>query len=142
MGAYLYFYPIPKGRSNAKKKKRNWSAYNESLVKRDEIFLWFDEATLSSWYSEPERYKRGRPYIYSDVAIQALLSIREVFHLTFRSLEGFGQSLFSMLGITGLSAPDYASICKRAKTLDIPIKVYDHRETRRLLIDSVFDEGR
>ena len=128
-----------------KKTKRNWSMYNDSRVKRGDIFLWFDEVTLSSWYSEPERYKRGRPYIYSDVAIQALLSIREVFYLTYRSLEGLGQSLFSMIGITGLSAPDYTSICKRSKTLDIPIKVYDHRETLHLLIDStglkVFGEG-
>ena len=41
-----------------------------------------------------------------------------------------------MLGITGLSAPDYASICKRAKPLDVPIEVYDHLETLRLVIDS------
>ena len=33
--------------------------------------------------------------IYSDVAIQTLLSVREVFHLSYRSLEGFGQSLFA-----------------------------------------------
>ena len=50
-----------------------------------------------------------------------------------------------MLGITCLSTPDYTSICKRAKTLDIPIKVYDHREALHLLIDStglkVFREG-
>ena len=50
-----------------------------------------------------------------------------------------------MLGITSLSAPGYTSICKRAKTLDIPIKVYDHREALHLLIDStglkVFGEG-
>ena len=43
-----------------------------------------------------------------------------------------------MLGITGLSAPSYTSICKRAKTLDIPIKVYDHREALHLLIDSTW----
>ena len=50
-----------------------------------------------------------------------------------------------MLGITEASAPDYASICKRAKTLNVPIKVYDHRQTLHLLIDStglkVFGEG-
>ena len=100
---------------------------------------------MSNWYSAPDRYKQGRHYAYSDVAIQTLLSIREVFHLTYRSLEGFGRSLFAMLGITDLTAPDYTSICKRAKTLDIPIKVYDHRQTLHLLIDStglkVFGEG-
>ena len=127
------------------KTKRDWSAYNKSLVKRGDLFLWFDEETLSNWYSAPDCNKQGRPYTYSDVAIQTLLSIREVFHLTYRSLEGFGQSLFAMLGITELTAPDYASICKRAKTLNVPIKVYDHRQTLHLLIDStglkVFGEG-
>ena len=127
------------------KTKRDWSAYNKSLVKRGDLFLWFDEETLSNWYSAPDCNKQGRPYTYSDVAIQTLLSIREVFHLTYRSLEGFGQSLFSMLGITRTAAPDYSSICKRAKTLDVPIKVYDHRQTLHLLIDSTglkdFGEG-
>ena len=50
-----------------------------------------------------------------------------------------------MLGITCLSTPDYTSICKRTKTLDVPIMVYDRRETRRLFIDStglkIFGEG-
>ena len=77
------------------KTKRDWSAYNKSLVKRGGLFLWFDEETLSNWYSAPDCNKQGRPYTYSDVAIQTLLSIREVFHLTYRSLEGFGQSLFA-----------------------------------------------
>ena len=65
-----------------KNTKRNWSKYNESLVKRGDLYLWIDEETLSNWYSAPDRYKQGRPYTYSDVAIQTLLSIREVFHLT------------------------------------------------------------
>ena len=41
-----------------------------------------------------------------------------------------------MLGITGLFAPDYTSICKLAEIIDVPIKVYDHQETLRLIIDS------
>ena len=90
-----------------KKTKRNWSTSNKALVKRGDIFLWFDEAALSSWYLEPERYKRGRPYIYGDVAIQALLSIREVFHLTYRSLEGFAQNLFQ--------ARNYPFVCSRLR---------------------------
>ena len=81
------------------KSKRDWSAYNKSLVKRGDLFLWFDEETLSNWYSAPDCNKQGRPYTYSDVAIQTLLSILEVFHLTYRSLEGLGQSFFPALGI-------------------------------------------
>ena len=61
------------------KTKRDWSAYNKSLVKRGDLFLWYDEETLSNWYSAPDCNKQGRPYTYSDVAIQTLLSIREVF---------------------------------------------------------------
>ena len=62
------------------KTKRDWSAYNKCLVKRGDLFLWFDEETLSNWYSAPDCNKQGRPYTYSDVAIQTPLSIREVFH--------------------------------------------------------------
>ena len=59
------------------KTKRDWSAYNKSLVKRGDLFLWFDEETTSNWYSDPERHIRGRLCVYTDVAIQTLASIRE-----------------------------------------------------------------
>lgn len=53
--------------------------------------MWIDEAALSSMPdAEPTR---GRPRLYSDALIQALLGLKTVFRLPLRALQGFAQSL-------------------------------------------------
>ena len=76
------------------KKTRNWSEYNESLVNRGSITFWFCDDVLALWNHQNKGYRRGRPFIYSDTAIETLLLVREVFHLTYRSAEGFEQISF------------------------------------------------
>ncbi|KAF1016646.1 MAG: hypothetical protein E5299_00445 [Burkholderia gladioli] len=38
-------------------------------------------------------YTRGRPCLYGDALIQALLGVKTVYRLTLRALQGFTQSL-------------------------------------------------
>ena len=47
-----------------------------------------------------------------------MLTIKEVFHLTNRSVEGFVRSVFAMLNIH-LPVPDHSTLSKRAKTLKV-----------------------
>ena len=63
-------------------KVRNWAQYNESLVNRGRITFWFRDEVLKLWNHDNRGYRRGRPFIYSDTAIETLLLVREVFHLT------------------------------------------------------------
>jgi hypothetical protein len=56
---------------------RNWSDYNQSLVKRGSIMLWIDEEALENWHPEAEgKGKRGGQVRYSEQAIEALLMLR------------------------------------------------------------------
>src|SRR5262245_53219957 len=84
---------------------RNWNQYNEALVRRGSLTLWVDPASLRAWrYQGPPR--RGAQFEYSDTAIECLLTLRAVYHLTLRATEGFATSLFELMG-SDLPVPDY-----------------------------------
>lgn len=58
--------------------------------------------------------QRGSQFNYSDTAIEIMLTIKEVFHVTNRSVEGFVRSAFAMLNIH-LTVPDHSTLSKRGK---------------------------
>ena len=63
---------------------RNWKQYNDALVRRGSLSLWVDQATLRAWrHQGPPR--RGAQFQYSDLAIECLLTLRAVYHLTLRA---------------------------------------------------------
>ena len=123
----------------AKKKQyriRNWKEYNKALVNRGSLTLWFDENITENWYSFNTKGKRGRPTLYSELAIECCLSIRTVFHLPLRATEGFINSLFELLSLP-LASPDYSSMSKRQKTMSIQLPKRDTpSESMHLVVDS------
>jgi len=124
---------------------RNWSKYNEALVKRGSITFWFSDDAIKSWESRERTGLRGRPQAYTDVAIQCMLMIRSVFHLPLRGLEGFTSSLITMLNLD-LSCPDYTTVCKRCKSLNIRLpKLVKPGQKLHVLVDSsgfkIYGEG-
>src|SRR3989338_4037805 len=59
---------------------RNWSAYDRALVRRGALTLWVDADVQKQWaYAGPPQ--RGAQPTYSDVAIETMLTVKEVFHL-------------------------------------------------------------
>ena len=98
---------------------RNWKQYNEALVNRGSLTLWVDQDTLRSWrYGGPAQ--QGAQFEYSDLAIECLLTLRAVFHLTPRATEGFARSLFGLMGVD-LPVPDYSTLCRRAATVPVTL---------------------
>lgn len=125
-------------------KIKNWSEYNESLVRRGDVTLWLEEDVIFDWEHENPEPKVGRPFLYSDQAIICLLSLREVFKLTYRQTEGFGRSLVKLMQIQ-IRIPDYTSLQKRASKLKVALNVKPTAGARDIVIDStglkVFGEG-
>src|SRR5512147_134690 len=71
---------------------RHWREYNQALVRRGSLTVWVDEEALDAWaYQGPAQW--GGQYLYSDTAIQCLLTIRAVFHLPLRATRGMAQGL-------------------------------------------------
>jgi hypothetical protein len=98
---------------------RNWKAYNDALVNRGSLALWVDQATLQAWnYQGPAQ--RGAQFEYSDLAVECLLALRAVYHLTLRATEGFARSLLGLMG-PDLSVPDHSTLCRRAATVRVTL---------------------
>ena len=71
----------------------NGKKYNESLVGRGDITLWFEEDVIAAWAHANQEVKVGRPFTSSDTAIECLLALRELFRLPYRQTEGLGRAL-------------------------------------------------
>jgi hypothetical protein len=100
---------------------QNWAAYNQSLVKRGSITLWLSGDVLDAWQPTPTGPRaRGGQKQYSDGAMECLLMVKAVYHLTLRATEGFAQSLCHLLRVE-VPVPDYTTLCRRAKTLTVAL---------------------
>ena len=49
-----------------------------------------------------------------------MLTLRSVYHLPLRAAEGFARSIFGLMGLD-LDVPDYSTLCRRAKSLQITL---------------------
>ncbi len=110
----------------------NWSTYNRALINRGNIAIWFDSKT--QWYAQAKG-KQGRNQTYSDIAIQCCLMIKSLFRLSLRMVTGFVQSLIKLWGLDW-TAPDYSTLCRRQKHIDIAISYQKSSDGLHLLVDS------
>lgn len=125
-------------------KITNWKKYNESLVERGSVTLWLSDDVLAGWRAKHDATKVGRPFVYSDAAIECLLTIREAFQLPYRQTEGFVRSLLALLAVDA-EIPDYSSLAKRAGRLSATLDAARRRGAVDVVVDStglkVFGEG-
>ena len=67
---------------------RNWAEYEVDLQRRGDLTVWLSNDVLDAWRAPPSG-KPGGQRTYADIAIEAALTIRMVFHLPLRQTEGF-----------------------------------------------------
>ena len=91
----------------------NWPAYEAGLRRRGDLTFWFSEASLACWQA-PRRSTPGGQPLYSDVAIELVLTLRLVFHLALRQAEAFSRSVLRLLGL-GLAVPDHTTLSRRGR---------------------------
>jgi len=99
---------------------RDWSKYNEELVRRGEIEL--DAKIMDEWKEELKKEndgKVGEPFHYPEPYIRLLAFVRLLFHLPYRQTEGF--VTFLSKHIEGLKAPDYSALNRRVNKLHIEL---------------------
>ena len=100
-----------------KYRVQNWAAYDRGLVRRGSITLWLTPEAVAAWNPRPTGKPGGQPR-YSDLAIEAALTLRLVFHLPLRQTEGFLSSIFEMMGID-LDVPDHTTLSRRSQSLEV-----------------------
>jgi transposase len=96
--------------------------------------LWFSPSAIKSWVPKSSG-KQGGQKKYSDVAIETVLTLRLLFHLPLRQVEGFVSSLLQLMGLN-LPTPDHTTLSRRARTLNIRIKRRTSNKPLHLIVDS------
>ena len=107
-------------KGSSEPKGRNWREYNESLVKRGEMYLTF--SFLDSWEKDLEKLNRGkleRRFAYPWAFIELLMMIHVIFHLPYRQLEGFLRKLSEL--VPEIKPTDYSNIWRRGTQLKLNI---------------------
>lgn len=108
--------------AKTQKKIRNWNEYNNSLVKRGQILLSFNENYLEQLYYR-EGQKRGGQKIYSAQMYEYLLAIKVILRLPWRATVGFAKGLLQK-AFPGevILIPDYAHASREVGKLRLKIK--------------------
>lgn len=110
----------------------NWSTYNQALMNRGNISIWFYPTT--QWHAQPKA-KQGRNQIYSDAAIQCCLMIKSLFRLSLHMVTGFMQSLIKLCSLDW-AVPDYSILSRRQRHINIAILYQKSMGGLHLPIDS------
>jgi len=134
---------------NKKKTKstyclRNWNEYNRSLVNRGSLTIWISDDVIKTWIEHTRTGKRGSPRTYTDTAILAMATLEEVYNLPLRATQGLMLSIVELLSID-LDVPDYTTLCRRRKGLDVKLPRRTKSEPLHMVVDStgikVYGEG-
>jgi len=116
-----------------RKPDRDWKEYNEQLVQRGEILLSVE--SLQGWQEELEEMnlgKNGRPFRYPHSLMLFLGTLRVVFSLPYRQLEGLARGLRELISIP---APDYSTLSLRIPKLNLDSDLgYEPQEGEEVVI--------
>jgi hypothetical protein len=121
---------------------RNWPEYEKALVQRGSIIFWLTDDFEKVWLYAGEK-QRGSQFEYSDKAIEIMLMLKEVFHLSNRSVEGFMRSVFAILNLR-LCVPDHSTLSKRGRSFTVRLSRKTN-DRMNLVLDStglkIYGEG-
>jgi IS5 family transposase len=123
---------------------RNWKEYNASLVQRGSLTIWVSQDLLSAWQEHERTGRRGAPRTYTDTTILCMATLEEVYHLPLRATEGLMRSLIELLRVE-LDVPDYTTLCRRRRSLEVELPRRKKSESLHMVVDStgikVYGEG-
>ena len=117
-----------------KRRVTNWADYNEALRQRGSLTVWFTDEAIAAWKAAPRTTPGGQPH-YSDIAITTALTLRAVFHLALRQTEGLIGSILQLLGLD-LPVPDFSTLSRRARSLELPAQTRATGGAIHLMVDS------
>ncbi len=117
----------------ATKKKRDWKALDAAHRRRGElitVILCPDGAPFA-----PPAYaqRTGRPRLYADPQIEAMLLTKVALRLSLRAVEGLTRGLAKLAGVTW-PVPDYSTLCRRERRLSVELNARVAAGKRHVLI--------
>jgi len=122
--------------ARAKYKISNSREYDQSLKNRGSLIIWFSEEAVAKWNNPVFVHKkRGGQAIYSDLAIETCVMLGLVYKQHLRQTEGFVESIIKLLNLE-LKTPDYTTISRRTKKLQVSRHCRANRYPVTLCVDS------
>lgn len=109
----------------------DWRAYDAALKNRGSVTFWFSDEAIEAWKAK-KTGRRGAPGKYSDLAIETVLTVRLVYKQRLRQVEGFMESLISIMGLP-LEVPDHTTLSRRGA--EVPFFHRRPQSSRRPAID-------
>lgn len=79
--------------------------------------------------------KRGRSPKFSDAAIQFCLTLQNLFGLALRQTTGLVESVLQLCGLAW-PVPDFSTLCRRQRDLNVQIPYSRSKAGLHLLVDS------
>ena len=110
----------------------NWKHYNTALKARGSLSIWVDKRL--TWFAVASG-KRGRSPKFSDAAIQFCLTLKNLFGLALRQTTGLVESVLQLCGLAW-SVPDFSTLCRRQRDLDVQIPYTRSKAGLHLLVGS------
>ena len=96
------------------------------------------------WRESERTGHRGAPRTYTDTLILCMATLEEVYHLPLRATEGLMRSVVKLFRVE-LSVPDYTTLCRRRRSLEVALPRLRKSEPLHLVVDStgikVYGEG-
>lgn len=118
--------------SKPRYRTTNWRDYDRALIARGELTVWLDQSVSRT---EAPAGRRGRPKLYSDAAMQCVLTHKALCRLPLRAAQGMMRSLLRLLGLPW-PTPHYSTVSKRQAGLTVNIGHQQRGQPLHLLIDS------
>ena len=117
----MYCLTVPKRLERRSLPRKNWSEYNESLVRRGEVL--FDSGFLQNWRAELKKMNEGKegPHCRYPNSLISLLATVHACLLPYRQLEGFQRMMSVLIKRLQKIVPDFTTIWWRVKKMKISL---------------------
>ena len=125
--------PTQGGRPKARYRTRNWREYDRALITRGDLTVWISPDV--AWHAAEGTGKRGRPPVFSDAAIQCVLTLKVLHQLPLRAAQGMAGSLIRLAGLDW-PVPHYSTLSRRQQSLTVAIPYRARGGPLHLVIDS------
>lgn len=118
------------------KPARDWRALDAAHKRRGELITVFFSPDSGAFEPPPRTGKDGRPQLYSDAHIEAVLTVKVLLRLSLRAVEGFARGM-SRIAQADWPVPNYSTLSRREERLQVDLgRVLAEGKKHVLLVDS------
>jgi hypothetical protein len=123
----------PAGWRKTRHRTRNWPEHDRGLIARGGLAVWLSPGL--AWHAAEGTGRRGRPPVFSDTAIQCVLTLKVLLQLPLRAAQGLVRSLLRLARLDW-RVPHCSTLSRRRKELTVAIPCRPPGEPLHLVVDS------